>query len=210
MSKFSLKTLFGFVAVQILALIFFSGCGTVKMQTFAKSSNSIFFKEISSKKSVFLINKNSSGVDNNIGQMVQSQLMSKGYSFVSDANDAKYILRINTLNLNAGQEQTAVAAVGAGAVTGAVVGGAAKKSLKAGAVTGLAAGAAAGLFALATEDGTVKMQADVFITEKLEDEKKVDYTTRIFTEATQMHLTAQEAQPILEEKIAAKISGIFL
>ena len=75
--------------------------------------------------------------------------------------------------------------------------------------SGLAVGAVAGLFAYATADGHVRMQADVLITEKLADNKTIEHSTRVFAEATQMRLTVAEAQPILEDKISTQIAGIF-
>jgi len=53
------------------------------------------------------------------------------------------------------------------------------------------------------------MQVDVVITESL-DGKELEYKTRVIAEAKQIHLSPEEGQPLLEEKISKQIAGIFL
>ena len=196
------------LTIVAIATMVFSGCGTVELQTFASTSNSIFFNSLKAKKTIYMVSKNSTQVDSKLGELVKSRLIHKGYVLVEDPEKAQYILKINAVNFNRSSEQNTLKAAGTGAVTGAIAGVAVSRNVRGGLVGGAIAGGVAGIFALATEDGDVKMQADVLIQEKTGEGLKT-HQTRVYAEATQMHLTAKKAQPILEKIIAKKISGIF-
>ncbi len=85
------------IGILFIVSIIFSGCGTIVLQTFAKSSNSIFFESLKPQKTIFLINKNSSQVDSKIGKLTREDLIKKGYEMVNSPDKAQFILRINKI-----------------------------------------------------------------------------------------------------------------
>jgi hypothetical protein len=195
--------------IFISLLIGLSGCGTFSLELESKMTQSIFLKNLQPKKSIYLVKTNTTSVDDNIGDLVKNKLIEKKYKFVTNPNDATYILRINTINMNAHKEQNeARAAAVTGASTG-IVALAAKggKEGVGGAIIGAVVG---GIFAFAVADGQVRMQVDIVITEHMNDGSNLEYKTRIIAEAKQVHLTPKEGQPLLEKKISKQIAGIFL
>ncbi len=194
--------------VFIVFVIMLSGCGTFSLELDSKMTRSIFLKNLKPTKTIYLVKTNTAIVDDNIGALTKQKLIAKNYSFMENPEDATYILRINTININAKKEQRE--AKGA-AVIGTSVGlvALASKGTTAG-IKGAVAGALiGGIFAYAVSDGQVRMQADVVITESL-DGKEIEHKTRVIAEAKQVHLTPEEGQPLLEGKISKQIAGIFL
>jgi len=195
------------VWIALLSLLAFSGCGTFSLQMDSKMTQSVFLKNLQPKKTIYLVKTNTTSVDDNIGFLVKDKLIEKSYEFTDNPEDATYILRVNTVNMNANRQQNeARAAAVTGASTGIVM--LAAKGAKdgvGGAVVGAVVG---GVFAYAVADGQVRMQVDVVITEK--GDESIDYATRIIAEAKQVHLTPEKGQPLLEEKISKQIAGIFL
>lgn len=192
----------------ILLILIFSGCGTFSLELDSKMTKSIFLKNLKPTKTIYLVKTNTAIVDDKIGSLTKQKLIAKNYSFVDNPENATYILRVNTININAKREQRE--AKGA-AVIGTSVGlvALASEGTKAG-LQGAAGGALiGGLFAYAVSDGQVRMQADVVITESLDGEE-IEHKTRVIAEAKQVHLSPQEGQPLLEEKISKQIAGIFL
>jgi len=194
--------------VPILFILIFSGCGTFSLELDSKMTQSIFLKNLKPTKTIYLVKTNSATVDDNIGSLAKQKLIAKNYSFVNNPEDATYILRVNTININAKREQRE--AKGA-AVIGTSIGlvALASEGNKAGVQGAIAGAVIGGLFAYAVADGQVRMQADVVITESLNGDE-VEHKTRIIAEAKQVHLTPDEGQPLLEEKISKQIAGIFL
>jgi len=194
--------------IALLSLLVFSGCGTFSLQMDSKMTQSIFLKNLQPKKTIYLVKTNTTSVDDNIGFLVKDKLIEKNYEFINSPEDATYILRVNTINMNANRQQNeASAAAVTGASTGIVM--LATRGAKdgvGGAVIGAVVG---GVFAYAIADGQVRMQVDVVITEQM-DNNNIDYATRIIAEAKQVHLTPEKGQPLLEEKISKQIAGIFL
>jgi outer membrane lipoprotein SlyB len=199
-----IKTITFFTLIAIM----FVGCGTFSLELDSKMTNSIFLENLKPKKIIFLVKTNTAIVDDNIGKLLKQKLEKKNYIFTNNPADATYILRVNTINMAAHKEQNEAKA-------GAVVGGstgivamAAKggKNGLAGAVVGAVVG---GVFAYVVADGQVRMQVDVKIEEAI-DGKMIKHYTRVIAEAKQIHLTPEEGQPLLEEKISTQIAGIFL
>ncbi len=187
-----------------------TGCGTFELQTSAKMTKSVFLKELDAKKTIYLVTTNTTGTESTFRSKIEADLTERGYELTTSPDGAKYILRVNLVNNIAIRQQNESKAAGAMAVTGAVVAGVATKSLKSGLVTGVAMGAAGALFAYATADGNVRMQADIMIEEKFPDKPSETFTTRVISEARQVHLKPKEGQVILEGVMSKKIAGIFL
>jgi hypothetical protein len=193
--------------IGILAIT--TACGTFALELDSKMTQSIFLQHKSQKKSIYLQKTNTTGVDDNIGTLVKEALLKKNYHFVDNPDKADYILKINTLNMNANRNQKEAAAAGmTGLSTGIVM--MATKGAKDGLAGAVVGGVIGGVFAYAVADGQIRMQVDVSITEKLNENKIANYKTRIIAEAKQVHLTPQEGQPLLEKKISQQIAGIFL
>lgn len=199
-----LMRLFG-ISIGLLLV----GCGTFSLQSNAKMTQSLFFKDLEPTKTIFLAATNTTSSDSNISSGAKSILEGKGYAFVDKPSEAKYILRINVLNANGQREQNEAKAAGVAGFTSALVVGSATRSSNNGLVAGIAGAAIGGVFAFATADGNIRMQVDVLITEN-SSEGAIDHKTRVIAEATQVHLTPEEGQPILEKIISKKIAGIFL
>lgn len=204
-----MRKMYQIIGVVGLSTILLQGCGSISMEANSKMTNSIFFKNIQPKKTAFIVAKNSTPVDSELGNQVKQKLQNRGYILMDNPDNAQYIVQVNALNMNEEHEQKALKTATAAGATTAIVSYAVNHSGKDALGSGLAVGAVAGLFAYATADGHVRMQADVLITEKLADNKTIEHSTRVFAEATQMRLTVAEAQPILEDKISTQIAGIF-
>ena len=192
----------------VVFILLLSGCGTFSLETDSKMTRSIFLKNLKPIKTIYLVKTNTAPVDDEIGTLTKAYLQARGYSFVKDPDDATYILRINTININNHKQQNiAKGAAIAGGTTGIV--GYASNGGSAG-IEGLVVGAAiGGTFAYLVSDGQVRMQVDVLITESI-DKEEFTHKTRVIAEAKQVHLTPEEGQPILEKKISKQIAGIFL
>ncbi len=196
--------------LAVVATLFITACGTFQLETSAKMTNSIFLKDLNPEKTIFLVSTNTTGKDSDFHSKIESELVKKGYELMDSPDASKYILRVNLVNnINSIQQNEARAAAGMGA-TGAVVAGLATKNVGSAVGTGLAAAAVGGIFAYATADGSVRMQADVLITEKFTNKPSEDFLTRVISEARQVHLEPKEGQVILEGVMSKKIAGIFL
>ena len=162
------------VALPCITAILLQGCGSITMEANSKMTNSIFFKNIQPKKTAFIVAKNSSPVDSELGNQVKQKLQNRGYMLMDNPDTAQYIVQVNALNMNEEHEQKALKTATAAGATTAIVSYAVNHSGKDALGSGLAVGAVAGLFAYATADGHVRMQADVLITEKLADNKTIE------------------------------------
>ena len=140
-------------------------------------------------------------------------------------------------SLMAGGGMGTAAAIGAGAGAGAVVGsslGGYRSTLGGAAIGGAALGLADLIANSAVKDVTYSMITRVMVSEKSEkgiqeiqtsniskgmgqritqqsqqEVKRVRYNTRIGTMANKVNLQFEEAQPVIEEKLASVIAGIF-
>lgn len=185
-----------------------TGCGTLELETGVKSARGIMLEELQpSNKAVYIA---VSGLDSNIAQMVQQKLTSRGYPVTNELSKAKYTLRINMLDKNGNRTHPEGAAAATFGGVAGVVSGVHSGSTGTGVGTGLGVGLVTGLIAYATADGIVRLQCDIRIDEKMPDDKILTHEDRIFADARKMRLTVEEAQPILEERIADKIAGIFI
>lgn len=186
-----------------------TGCGTLELETGVKSARGIMLEELQpTNKAVYIA---VSGLDSNIAQLVQQKLTSRGYPVTDDLSKAKYTLRINMLDKNGNHTHPEGAAAAATVGTAAgVISGVHSGSTGTGIGTGLGVGLVTGLIAYTTADGIVRLQCDIRIDEKMSDGKLITHEDRIFADARKMRLTIEEAQPILEERIADKIAGIFI
>ncbi len=192
-----------------LLAILLSSCGTFSLELDSKMTQSIFLKSLKPVKTIYLVKTNTAIIDDKIGELLIQKLEKKNYVFVNEPKDATFILRVNTINMNSQKEQNeAKASAIAGGSTGIVA--LARKGSARNGLTGAVVGAVVGgIFAYAVSDGQVRMQVDVKIEESINGEV-VEHFTRVIAEAKQVHLTIEEAQPLLEEKISKQIAGIFL
>lgn len=200
------KLLYSFILIILVFIV--SGCGTFSLELDSKMTQSVFLKNLKPIKSIYLVKTNTASVDDNIASLTKNKLIAKNYSFVDDPDKATYILRVNTININAAKEQNEVdAAVVSGSTVGLVqLASKGNSSALKGGIVGATAGA---ILAYAVSDGLIRMQADVRITETI-DGNEVEHKTRVIAEAKQVHLTPEKGQPLLEEKISKQIAGIFL
>jgi len=198
------------IITSFILAIFVVGCGTFQLETSAKMTESIFLEELNPQKTIFLVYTNTIKKDSNFRLKIKAELIKKGYEITNSSDASKYILRINMVNNNYGLQQNEAKAVGSMALVGASIAGAATRNLKDAAVTGLAVGAVGGIFAYATADGRIRLQADLLITEKFKNKESKNFSTRIIAEACQVHLEPKDGQIILEDVMSKKIAGIFL
>src|SRR3989339_2273259 len=113
-----MKKMYQIIGVVGLSAILLQGCGSITMEANSKMTNSIFFKNIQPKKTAFIVAKNSSPVDSELGNQVKQKLQNRGYMLMDNPDTAQYIVQVNALNMNEEHEQKALkTATAAGAAT---------------------------------------------------------------------------------------------
>lgn len=207
------------MVVSLGAMIAFSGCGTLSLETNVKMTRSVWLKpQKEEQRSVYISLKNISEENIDILPLLKERLEAKSYILVEESKNADYVLMINILFANNLKEAYALKnAAGVGLSTGvisAAAGSSTSDSLLVGAVAALATGA----ISKALEDETYRAVVDVVLEEKREEANARSevmgdgyktHQTRVLAEAVQTNLKLEEALPILSNKVATQISNIF-
>jgi len=189
-------------------------------------------------RTIFIDVKNTSDSDVNIQSIIQRKLQARKYTITDTPQEAFYILQVNVLqagqtdspalreSLNAGWSGPV-----AGATPGEAVGRVSQNASSSGgygsAISSLAGDAAELVAGRLARDVTFAIIADVEIREKnappnpdlttatnapptgSSERPRTKYQTRVVTSALQSKLTLDKALPVLEEKLATAIAGIF-
>ncbi|AEA33645.1 complement resistance protein TraT [Hippea maritima] len=205
----------------------------------AKMSDTIFLEPVKpDQKTIYVEFRNTSQVPMpDLKQMVISKLQEKGYTIVEDPYKAEFWLQGNVLYMGKQSEHMTMAGLLAGGYGGALTGLAFGRGWgKVGAVgVGSAVGAAAGaVVGAAIHVDTYLGAVDIQIKQKVNGviQKQVNsnlqngmgttesttyktttqyqaYRTRIVVQATQTNLNLKKATPVIEDRLAKEIAGIF-
>lgn len=173
-----------FFAIPLLIFLFLglSGCAAVQtaisksdLDVQNKMTDTIFLDPVSqSKKTVYVQVKNSSDKpDFDLASPISSDIQAKGYTVVSDVEQAHYLLQANVLQvgkIDPSAAQTAYAG-GYGSVVGttaagATIGALASSSLMGAGIGGLAAAAVSVVADAAVKDVTYTIITDVQVSER--------------------------------------------
>ena len=216
-----------------------SGIEHAKLETSAKMSNTIFLNPVTAEqKTIFVQVKNTSEVPMpNLQSKVVTLLSQKGYKIVADPYKAHYWLQGNVLYMGKESKHMTMAGALAGGFGGALVGsafgsgygklGAVGAGGLIGSAVGMVAGAAIhvdrymGVVDIQVKEkvnGTVKvnetsnLQQGIGTTYHSTRNTKTSYQayrTRIGAEAVQTNMNLKKATPVIEDKIAMELAGIF-
>lgn len=199
------------LTISLFLSVIFTGCATTDLQVETKPTNSIFLDPIKRvQKTIYVEVKNSSGKEiDNFESRLRDKLRSQGYTVITDAKSAQYILMTNVLFAANSKEGVNGGAVAGGTFLGAMTG-----AMKANNGSGLLVGAAAGATAFAVasvagQDEYYRFITDVLVKEKGVDSKYSEYTMRIFSQSVKMNLKTQEAIPVMVEQTVEQIAKIF-
>lgn len=192
------------------ALLFFSGCGTMSLETNSKLTRTILIDHSQkAKKSVYVQvtnTANSGGEKMNLEASIRDALQAKGYELVQSSDEASYGLFVNVLFANNLKEAKAVrAAAGLGTTTSVVAMGSGSStgdSLLIGATAALAGAVGAKLL----EDDTFRAVIDVHVKNYAQTTSE---STRVYSQAVKMNLELAEALPVLERESTRSIVNIF-
>ncbi|MDD3323654.1 MAG: complement resistance protein TraT [Sulfurospirillaceae bacterium] len=161
-----MKKVIGMLVLPFLLLFVFSGCATSELKVSSTMSKSIFMTPPSQdRRSVFVYVKNTSSHPVQLEHKIVEVLYARGYSIVTNPDDANYVLMANVLYLDKLRENSTS--------QGAIMGGMAGLVLNSGAGSGrsvLGAGILGallgGFIANTSEDTIYQMQVDVSVREK--------------------------------------------
>lgn len=238
------------VVLSFFIFLQITGCASVStaidkrnLDVQTKMSDTIFLEPVSSeKKTVYFDLRSTTDKNINLDNMrkkIKQNLQNKGYTIVTNIDQANFLVQENILSVAETTEKDAYSAIQSGfggAVTGALAGVAINNTGQSAAYGGLI-GAAVGVAADAmVDDVYYNMITDLQIKQRLPDGQKVEYThnadaksgsssnmqqtrkgtsdwityrTRIVSVANQVNLEFEEAQKELEDKLIMTTSGVF-
>ncbi|WP_372998347.1 complement resistance protein TraT [Sulfurimonas sp.] len=196
--------------LTLFSLFILSGCGTMSLETSAKSTRTIILDHSQIKEKTIYIQvtntANSGGELMDLSGSIKRGLTEKGYKIVDSSSDASYGLFVNVLFANNLKEANAVkAASGLGLSSGIIAmgsGSGTADSLLIGATAALAGAVGAKVL----EDDTFKAVIDINLKGFIDN---TDDKTRVFARAVKMNLDLKEAMPILEKESTRTIVNIF-
>ncbi len=216
-----------------------TGIEHAHLEVQAKMSNTIFLNPVRpDQKTIFVEIRNTSQVPMpDLKQMVIARLEQKGYKIVSDPYKAEFWLQGNVLYLGKESKHMTLAGMVAGGYGGALTGLAFGRgygklgAVGAGALVGSLAGAVVGAaIHVDRYAGVVDIQIKQRVNGEIHEQVKSNlqngigttvktnyntktqyqaFRTRIAVEAVQTNLNLKKATPIIEEKLAQEISGLF-
>ncbi len=216
-----------------------TGIEHAHLEVQAKMSNTIFLNPVRpDQKTIFVEIRNTSQVPMpDLKQMVIARLEQKGYKIVSDPYKAEFWLQGNVLYLGKESKHMTLAGMVAGGYGGALTGlafgrgygklGAVGAGALVGSLAGAVVGAAihvdryAGVVDIQIKqrvNGEIQEQVNSNLQNGIGTKIKTNYKTttqyqafrtRIGVEAVQTNLNLKKATPIIEEKLAQEISGLF-
>ena len=216
-----------------------TGIEHAKLVTSAKMSDTIFLNPVrADQKTIFVQIKNTSDVPMpDLQSDVVNLVTARGYRIVSDPYKAHYWLQGNVLYMGKESRHMTYAGALAGGFGGALVGSAFGNhygrvgTISAGAVLGSALGAIAGAAIHVDKymgvvdiqvkekvNGTIKAKESSNLSNGIGTTYKStrnvqtsyqSYRTRIVAEAEQTNLNLKKATPVLENKLARELVGIF-
>lgn len=231
--------LFGLMLVLLSCSTVTSGVEHAHLETQAKMSNTIFLNPVSpSKKTIYVQIRNTSDVPmKNLKAGILELLQNKGYKIVQDPYKAEFWLQSNVLYMGKESKHATMAGALAGGFGGALIGsafgsgygkaGAAGAGSLIGSGLGMLAGAAIhvdtyiGVVDIQVKqkvNGNVKtetnsnLQNGIGTTVKSNYKQTTNYQayrTRIAVSATQTNIDLAKATPVIENKLASEIAGIF-
>ncbi len=208
------------VKMLILTIVttpFFTGCGTLGLQTNVKMTKSVFLKpENAQDRSIYISLKSMTGDHLDILPLLKKNLHTKNYTIVDNAKDAHYVLMVNILFANNLKEAYALRNGAALGATTGIIAAASGSNTGDSILIGAAVALAGGLVSNALEDETYRAVVDVVVDEKskygdgsIMGQDYKEHKTRILAEAVQTNLKLNEALPILSNKVATQLSNIF-
>ncbi len=216
-----------------------TGIEHAHLEVQAKMSNTIFLNPVRpDQKTIFVEFRNTSQVPMpDLKQMIIARLKQKGYKVIEDPYKAEFWLQGNVLYMGKESKHMTLAGMLAGgyggALTGLAIGSGYGKvgAVGAGSLIGSAVGALAGA-AIHVDtyigvvdiqikqriNGTIQKQVNSNMQNGIGTKVKTNYKTttqyqafrtRIGVEATQTNMNLKKAVPIIEDKLAREISGLF-
>lgn len=216
-----------------------TGIEHAKLDTSAKMSDTIFLNPVRpDQKTIFIQVKNTSEIPMpDLQSYVSNLITAKGYKIVDDPYKAHYWLQGNVLYMGKESKHMTYAGALAGGFGGALVGSAFGNhygrlgAMGAGSIVGSALGAIAGAAIHVDKymgvvdiqvkekvNGTIKAKESSNLSNGIGTTYKStrnvqtsyqSYRTRIVAEATQTNLNLKKAVPVIENKIARELAGIF-
>ena len=216
-----------------------NGIEHAHLEVQAKMSNTIFLNPVRpDQKTIFVEFRNTSQVPMpDLKQMIIARLEQKGYKIVDDPYKAEFWLQGNVLYMGKKTKSMTLAGMVAGGYGGALTGLAFGKgygkvgAVGVGSLVGSAIGALAGAaIHVDTYIGVVDIQIKQKVNGEIQEQVnsnlqngigtkiKTNYKTttqyqafrtRIGVQATQTDMNLKKAVPIIEEKLAQEISGLF-
>ena len=216
-----------------------NGIEHAHLEVQAKMSNTIFLNPVRpDQKTIFVEFRNTSQVPMpDLKQMIIARLEQKGYKIVDDPYKAEFWLQGNVLYMGKKTKSMTLAGMVAGGYGGALTGLAFGKgygkvgAVGVGSLVGSTIGALAGAaIHVDTYIGVVDIQIKQKVNGEIQEQVnsnlqngigtkiKTNYKTttqyqafrtRIGVQATQTDMNLKKAVPIIEEKLAQEISGLF-
>lgn len=196
--------------IFLTCLMVFAGCAATDAQSSATMTNSVFIEPVSNEdKVIFVSVSNTSGEEVNLKPKIINKLKNIGYTVVDNPNHAVFILQANVLYCNIQREDNVTDGAIIGGAIGAGIGG--YNSGATGAVlSGLAGATLGALAASATEDTVLEMQVDINIGQTNRYGQYIQKRTTLIADSIKHDLQFNEVIGVLEDKIASKVSGIFM
>ena len=216
-----------------------NGIEHAHLEVQVKMSNTIFLNPVRpDQKTIFVEFRNTSQVPMpDLKQMIIAKLEQKGYRIVADPYKAEFWLQGNVLYMGEKKKHMTLAGMVAGGYGGALTGLAFGRgygkvgAVGAGTLIGSAVGAVVGaaihvdtyigvvdIQVKQKVNGTVQEQVTSNLQNGIGTKIKTNYKTstqyqafrtRIGVEATQTNLNLKKAIPVIEEKLAQEIAGLF-
>lgn len=210
-----LKLIRVFLFTLFISITFIS-CGSTKLQTNAKLTKTVDLKKDAAVKKTIYI-KVASIYDSNykerikLSEKIENALIQKGYISVLKPEDASYELFVNILFANNIKKALELK----NKLDNGIVGGSNVVAMNATNTDNLAVGIAmvltGSIIGDAYQDSVYRSVVDISIKEYYKNnfEKKHEYKTRSFIEASKIDLKEDEALRILQSKLTRQISNLF-
>lgn len=230
----------------IFVVVVFTSCSALhtsvskrNLDVQTKMSDTIWLEPVApSQKTIFVQIRNTSGKELRLEEKVIANLQKKGYTVVSNPNNAHYwlqanVLKVDKVDLREGNQDSFANSILAGGV-GAMLGGQRSGGVYTAVGWGLAAATVSTIADALVKDISYAMVTDILITQKTgkiittttknmvkqgtsgasfstatETTNADKYSTRILSIANKVNLKFEDAVPLLEDELVKSLSGIF-